>query len=313
MAVLKEWSTQMPDTINPHGAKLNALLSNPKLPASDLPRIRNAVEHYNRWRQDLNNIDSTASDALNDMIAKLNSYKNFIDLETIFDSADDFLYRQKGQLKIDNSVIEEFVPLLVDKLFGQRIQGLGLSIGPTTTFSSMRFEEDMQETKKGGGLVIQSKDQDFSMNRRVFIRTSHQSDFADSITVQSAISYVASEIKTNLDKTMFQEAAATALNLKAVVPGARYYLLCEWLDMAPISTATTAIDEILILRRARRLSADVRSAFGTAQGRRMNRNAYSEYLHTHPIASEPFSRLIDHIGSLLAEHTEEDVVNRGYF
>lgn len=57
---------------------------------------------------------------------------------------------------------------------------------------------------------------------------------------------------------MFQEAAATALDVKTAVPVAKYYLLCEWLDMTPISTATTAIDEVIILRKARRLASDIR-------------------------------------------------------
>lgn len=48
---------------------------------------------------------------------------------------------------------------------------------------------------------------------------------------ETHIAYVAAECKTNLDKTMFQEAAATALDVKSAVPGANYYLLCEWLDI----------------------------------------------------------------------------------
>src|SRR5258707_5790168 len=44
------------------------------------------------------------------------------------------------------------------------------------------------------------------------------------------------------DKTMFQEACATAHDTKSAVAGAKYYLLCEWLDMTPVSTAPTDID-----------------------------------------------------------------------
>jgi hypothetical protein len=47
---------------------------------------------------------------------------------------------------------------------------------------------------------------------------------------------VVSECKTNLDKTMFQGACATAHDVKSSVSGARYYLLAEWLDMTPVST-----------------------------------------------------------------------------
>lgn len=34
-------------------------------------------------------------------------------LDLIFDNLSDFLYRQKGQLKLDNSIIEEFLPWLL--------------------------------------------------------------------------------------------------------------------------------------------------------------------------------------------------------
>lgn len=63
------------------------------------------------------------------------------------------------------------------------------------------------------------------------------------------------ELKTNLDKTMFQEASATAHDVKQAVPDAKYYLLCDFFDMTPISTATTDIDDILITRKAKHLSA----------------------------------------------------------
>lgn len=106
-------------------------------------------------------------------------------------------------------------------------------------------------------MIIRSKDQDFAIARRLFVRASHQPDFLDAVTEETSIAYVASEIKTNLDKTMFQEGAAMALDVKTVAPGARYYLLCEWLDMTPISTVTTAIDEVIILRRAKRLASNV--------------------------------------------------------
>ena len=53
---------------------------------------------------------------------------------------------------------------------------------------------------------------------------------------------------------MFQEAAATALDIKTAIPGAAYYLLCEWLDMTPISTSTTAVDEIIILTQSEEAS-----------------------------------------------------------
>jgi len=61
-----------------------------------------------------------------------------------------------------------------------------------------------------------------------------------------------------LDKTMFQEAAGTAARLKQGCPVARYYLLVEYLDMTPEDPRLTAIDNVYILRKARRLPFDKR-------------------------------------------------------
>ena len=113
---------------------------------------------------------------------------------------------------------------------------------------------------------------------------------------------------------MFQEAAATASDVKAIVPGAKYYLLCEWLDMTPISTSSTAIDEVIILRQAKRLSSNVRSAFATARGRQNIRTEYVEYLTNNPLACEPFTRYLNHLDGLFSvESNENDVLARGYF
>ena len=298
---------------SPHGDKLTALLQNSKLPSGDLAGVQLAIERYTQWLAGLRASDGNRDQIITEMVSLLNSYKFHVDMELIFDSNDDFLYRQKGQLKLDNSIVEEFIPHLVTNVLADDLKDLDLSFGPTNTFSSLHFEEDMKTAHLGAGMRIGSKDPDFAISRKLFIRTSHQQNFQESATSTTNIAYVAAEIKTNLDKTMFQEAAATALNIKSVVPGARYYLLCEWLDMLPISTATTAIDEILILRRAKRISSKVRSAFATASGRKLGRESYVEYLTAHPVAFEPFSRFVDHIGKLLANHTEDDVVGRGYF
>ena len=247
------------------------------------------------------------------MVSLLNDYKLYVDLNLIFDSPNDFLYRQKGQLKIDNSIIEEFLPILVTTALADSFENFDLLFGPSSTFSSLRFEEDVTTALPGAGMRIRSKDQDFAISRKLFIRASHQSDFREASTSETSIAYLATEIKTNLDKTMFQEAAATALDVKSVVPGAKYFLLCEWLDMTPISTATTAIDEIIIMRRAKRVSSNVRRTFSTSVGRKQNREIYSQYLTAHPISTEPLSRFLSHIRRLVDDGSEDDVLARGYF
>ncbi|WP_293152061.1 hypothetical protein [Okeania sp. SIO2C9] len=43
-------------------------------------------------------------------MAATNKYKRFIELDLIFDSSENFFYRQKWQLKLDNTILEEFLP-----------------------------------------------------------------------------------------------------------------------------------------------------------------------------------------------------------
>jgi hypothetical protein len=42
---------------------------------------------------------------LHTLLKLLIDYKNYIDIKLIFDSPNDFLYRQKGQLKLDNTIL----------------------------------------------------------------------------------------------------------------------------------------------------------------------------------------------------------------
>ena len=114
---------------------------------------------------------------------------------------------------------------------------------------------------------------------------------------------------------MFQEASATAHDVKLAVTGSKYYLLCDFLDMTPISTATTDIDEILIVRKAKRISSNVRKEFSTYEGRQKHRAWYTSYLTEHPYSADVFKRFIEHIFSQMKNESliEESVLDIGYF
>lgn len=119
----------------------------------------------------------------------------------------------------------------------------------------------------------------------------------------------------NLDKTMFQEACATARDLRIAVPGARYFLMCEWLDMTPVSTAPTDVSEVLILRRAKRPSSNVRKNFSENVKRKSARAEYVKFLESNPFQVDVFARWINHIKGILADSdpVERDVLQHGYF
>ena len=138
----------------PHFEKLTAALQNEKLPARDKPRIEAAVERYHLWLKDLDSAYKLGEPAkvLKKLIQLLNEYKLYVDVDLIFNSEDDFLYRQKGQLKLDNSIIEEFLPFLIHPSLVPEVSSVQISVGPTTTFSSVYFTSSLDSPKSGAGM-----------------------------------------------------------------------------------------------------------------------------------------------------------------
>ena len=299
----------------PHGDKLRALVGNDKLPASDRPGVDAAIVRYEAWTAEIEAIEGTGVKLVELLVASLDRYKTSIDLDLIFDSQNDFLYRQKGQLKLDNTVLEEFLPCLVGRVFPDRLANRGLRLGPTKGLAQLRFDSSLLNTAAGGGMTVRSKDHDFALARPLFIKASHREDFRASREESTYLAYVATEIKTNLDKTMFQEASATAYDLKLALPHSKYFLLCEWLDMEPVSTAITAIEEVIVLRKAKRLPANIRQHFSTVAGRIENRDVFERYLAEHPFSPQPFLRFLRHVERLLDDGSEHEggVLERGWF
>ena len=299
----------------PHADKLRALLGNQNLPDSDKPRVRGAVEKYDAWEKEVRQIEGDGDALVEPLVTSLNRYRKWIDLNLIFDSPENFLHRQRGQIKLDNSVLEEFLPWLVNRIFPKRIAETGLSLGPTNAFSQLSFDSDPFNRPKGGGMAIRSKDHDFAVALPLFLKASHNQDFGDSQEARTNLAYLAAELKTNLDKTMFQEASATAYDLKLALPSSRYFLLCEWLDMTPISTAVTAIEEVIVLRKAKRMSANVRSNFATSGGRAQNRDIFEQHLDEHPFSPDAVRRFLSHVERLLSagDDDEQHALERGWF
>lgn len=302
-----------------HGEKIIAAMESDKLPSVDKDRLKEAITVYDKWVEDLKTADANDLDALIDfMVSKLNEYKFYIDVNLIFDSTEDFLYRQKGQLKLDNTVIEEFLPIFVQKCIEKQFGSCNITISSQLpTFSSVYFASSLSTPEIGGGINIKTKDQDFSMSRTLYLKSSYSPDFKpeQTKTLRTYLGYVLAELKTNLDKTMFQEASATAHDVKQAVTGAKYYLICDYLDMTPISTATTDIDEILIVRKAKRISSNIRKKYSAYKGRQESREAYVDYLKSNPYSSEIFKRFINHIISQMQNEDliEESVLELEYF
>ena len=302
-----------------HGEKIVSAIQSNKMPVKDVPRLEMALQRYDEWIEKLKGINAeTVDELVEKLVTELNTYKNYRDINLIFDSEEDFLYRQKGQLKLDNTVIEEFMPIFVKKCVEKVEENCDIEISSQIpTFSSVYFASSLSNPNIGGGINIKTKDQDFSMSRKLYLQSSYDPQFNPEKTVklETHLGYVLAEMKTNLDKTMFQEASATAHDIKQAVTGAKYYLLCDYLDMTPISTTTTDIDEILILRKAKRISSNIRKEFSTKIGREKWRPWYTEYLMNNPYSVDMFKRFINHIFSQMSneELIEESVLEVGYF
>lgn len=303
-------TTSMP---TPHLEKLNAAFANAKLPVPDKQRLEEALAVYRSWIQRMDECTGSPDEIIEHRVALLQEYKKFIDLNTIFDSTEDFLYRQKGQLKLDNSIIEEFIPWIFTPDIIPEISN-HFQYGPTKCFGAAFFSTTLSSAGSQTGLSLRNKDQDFAISRKAYIRSSFDPATMPS-PIEANIGYVACEIKTNLDKTMFQEACATARDLKVAVPSSAYFLLVEWLDMKPISTAQTDIGSVLLMRKAKRLGSDKRKSFSSYAGRQENREAFEKFLDDHPFDWQVFRRLVEMVRSILADEDpiEEDVMSKGFF
>lgn len=299
-----------------HGEKLRALLVNNKLPASDWTRVESALKSYEAWVKRLREARGEGVVLLAALVEALNDYKRYVELELIFDATDDFLYRQKGQLKLDNTVLEEFLPYLFDvRLVPGLTRIANLNCGRQPSFAGLSFASPFLSLSSGG-VFMKLKDQDFSVSKSHPISISDDPPNQSPFEAKIYVSHFATEVKTNLDKTMFQEASATAAELKRSVPGSRYILLCEFLDMTPITTKLTSMDEVIVLRKAKRLGSNIRATFSTAAGRQKARPVYEAFLAKYPLQPQCFERFVWHLNECFPEREEdaEDVVlGRGYF
>ncbi len=304
---------QMPVFPTPHMDKLKALLRNPRLPTADKPRVEEAVQRYNGWISELQRTKPGQKNSVRQLVEATNRYKAFIELDLIFDSPENFLYRQKGQLKLDNTILEEFLPQLVYRSL--QLDNQTFEYGPRNTFAGLSFTSSIVDSGRGGHPRLRTKDQDFVLGKRLYMMTFFDKDFTQSEVIESHLGYVCVECKTNLDKTMFQEAVATSRDLKIAVPSSLYFLVCEFLDMTPVSITSTQIDDVLVVRKAKRMSSNVRQEYRSAEARRKHRKAYVEFLESARYYADVFQRMIDKIQSMVEETDPETdkVLKQGHF
>ncbi len=304
---------EKPTLPTPHLDKLKAVLENRRLPAADKPRVEAALQRYREWIADLEAVRSGQRGAVQRLVDATNRYKLSVELDLIFDSPGEFLYRQKGQLKLDNTILEEFLPQLFYR--GLNLADGTFELGPRKTFAGLSFSSSIASPGIGGRPSLRTKDQDFVLGKRLYMMTSFHKDFHDAERMESHLGYVCAECKTNLDKTMFQEAVATSRDLKMAVPSSLYFLVCEFLDMTPVSITPTHIDDVLIVRKAKRMSSNIRQEYRSAKERKAHRQEYVEFLESAIYYADVFQRMIDKIQRVIdaADPETDAVLQKGYF
>jgi len=250
-------------SLTPHKDKLYAALNNHKCPPEDKELIKEAIHLYEEWVKKLNVLTAKGEERVKEMVKLLNWYKDSFEVELIMKRGSSFIKRQKGQLKLDNTILEEFLIHLIHPDILNGLENIELlEIGPHNAFMSLAFfPKSFKELTHRPNVFIKTKDQDFIIGAKIHYRFSTSQTFEERNTVDGSLilAVLAAECKINLDKTMFQEAAGTAARLKQGCPVARYYLLVEYLDMTPEDCRLTAIDSIFLLRHARRLPFGKRS------------------------------------------------------
>ena len=252
----------------PHKDKLIAAMNNPKCSDKDREIIAEAQKACEFWVSEMDKISSTGKERVVQLTRLLNQYKDQLEVELIIRSGSQFLIRQKGQLKLDNSVIEEFLIRLVDPRVLEGLPDFELCVGPQRAFMSLAFTPaSIHDLGKKPRVEIKEKDADFTLGRSIYYKFSSDPAFSARSTQSGmlTLAVVAAECKVNLDKTMFQEAAGTAARLKQGCPMSRYYLLVEYLDMEPEDSRLTAIDNVFLIRHAKRLPFGKRTEYGVVK------------------------------------------------
>lgn len=291
----------------PHKDKLMAALTNPKAKA-DEDLLKEALKNYKFWINSTQTLNSNGAVRIKEMVGLLNQYKDLIEVELITRKGSAFLKRQRGQLKLDSSIMEEFLIHLLDPDILTNLPDFELDTGPQTAFMSLSFRpSSVQNLNEKPVIVIKNKNQDFTIGKPIYYQFSSEEDFIQAKTIKGKIflAALAAECKVNLDKTMFQECAGTATRLKQGCPVSKYYVLVEYLDMEPEDVRLTDIDNVFLLRKVKRLPP-------------AKRNDYNEVKAQHknfPISDEVvanFTREIQHFINAVWYDSDE-ALKRGSF
>ncbi|UBZ05492.1 Bpu10I family restriction endonuclease [Salegentibacter mishustinae] len=292
--------------LNPHRDKLVAAINNKKA-KSDKKLLEEAYEGYESWAKQLGNLKSKGNKRVEEMTSLLNDYKDFLEVDLIAKKGSPFIKRQKGQMKLDNSIMEEFLIHLVHDDVLKNLPK-GIETGSQTAFMSLSFRpSSIKSLIEKPEIVLKQKDQDFTIGKSIYYQLSPDDQFGKKVTTNGKLflAVLAAEVKVNYDKTMFQECAGTAARLKQGCPLSKYYALVEYLDMQAEDVRLTDIDNVFLLRKAKRLPYEKRSIFEEVRDQHRN----------FPISADVMKNFVQEIQHFINAtwYDPEEALERGSF
>lgn len=300
---------KLPVRTTPHLNKITAASVNPKASDEDRALLAEVATRYREWIAALDEVvaDEDPEARVRRQAGLLNDYKFFVEVECVAERGSSWLKRQKGQLKLDSSIIEEFLIHLVHPATLPSFDRLDqLSVGPNQAFMSMSFRPDsLKGLLDNLEVIIKTKDQDFTLGAKVHYAVGHDPDLTTAERGAFVLAVLAAECKVNLDKTMFQEASGTATRLKQGCPMAKYFLVAEFLDMTPEDVRLTDIDNVYLLRGARRLGP----------GDRGDASAVAAYHRANPVREDVVWRFVEEMQAFIDAvwYDPSSVLSRGSF
>lgn len=298
-----------PTHATPHGNKITAAADNEKAGAQDRELLAEIEVKYREWIAELNEVieGEDPKTRVYRQAASLNAYKFFVEVECIARRGSNWLKRQKGQLKLDSSIIEEFLIHLVHPATLPGFDRLDqLTVGPNRAFMSLSFRPaSLAGLLDRPEVVVKSKNQDFTLGAEVHYAIGTDAALSNPERGRFVLAVLAAECKVNVDKTMFQEASGTATRLKHGCPIAKYFMVAEFLDMTPEDVRLTDIDNVFLLRAVKRL----------APAKRGDPDAIARCHSEHPIRQDVIWRFVEEMQAFVEAiwYDPATVLQRGSF
>lgn len=198
------------------------------------------IPSYLSYLDDCLSVTGSPSEKIGSLTQLLNNYYGaFQPYESLFSS----------QSKWRSTILEEFLYLLfLDKIKGiNQTNERKLQSGSVKAYSSAYFRASNLNTFINSiEININHKDQDFAVYRVVRLD-------AEGSVREVNVPIFAIEVKTYLDKTMFEGIVATAEKIKNGNPYAKFFVVTETYDVSfDVNPAMSKIDQIYVLRKCRR-------------------------------------------------------------